>query len=66
MAFNFMGFPIGAAIAGVVASVSLPAAVVLTVLGPLVAAVLTTILVPARDAEPGTQVVEAVELAAEG
>jgi MFS family permease len=53
MAFNFMGFPIGAAIAGVLASVSLGAALTLTVVAPLVAAVSTLLLVPRRDAEPG-------------
>ncbi len=48
MAFNFMGFPIGAAIAGVIATDSLVLAIWLAVVGTVVAAGLTQWLVPLR------------------
>ncbi len=54
MAFNFMGYPIGAAIAGVVAAVSLTAAIGLEVLACVVAGVLTLWLVPRAAAEYGS------------
>ncbi len=46
MAFNFMGFPIGAAIAGALAAESLPTAVSLGVVASLAAALLAAKLVP--------------------
>ncbi len=48
MAVNFMGFPVGAAAAGVIASVSLPAAVALGVCACLAGGVVAAILVPRR------------------
>ncbi len=48
MAVNFVGFPIGAAAAGAIASVSLPAAVVLGVGACLVGGLLATFMVPRR------------------
>jgi MFS family permease len=48
MAVNFMGFPIGAAAAGVIASVSLPAAVGLGVVACLVGGTLAAVMVPRR------------------
>jgi MFS family permease len=49
MAFNFMGFPIGAAIAGALVTVSLAAAIWVGVVACLVAAALAALLVPARE-----------------
>jgi hypothetical protein len=48
MAVNFMGFPIGAAAAGVIASYSLPAAVGLGVAACLTGGVLAALMVPRR------------------
>ena len=56
MALNFLGFPIGAAIAGTLASQSLPTAVSLGVVACLVAALLAARLVPVSVpdiSEPG-------------
>jgi hypothetical protein len=46
MAVNFMGFPIGAAAAGAIAAVSLPAAVGLGVMACLVGGSLAAVMVP--------------------
>jgi hypothetical protein len=46
MAVNFMGFPIGAAAAGAIAAVSLPAAVGLGVVACLVGGSLAAVMVP--------------------
>jgi MFS family permease len=48
MAFNFAGFPVGAAVAGALAARSLELAIVVTVGAALAAAVLTRSLVPER------------------
>ncbi len=48
MAVNFMGFPIGAAAAGLIATVSLPAAVGLGVVACLVGGVLAAVMIPRR------------------
>jgi len=48
MAVNFMGFPVGAAAAGAIAAVSLPAAVGLGVVACLVGGVLAAVLIPRR------------------
>ena len=48
MAVNFMGFPVGAAAAGVIATVSLPAAVGLGVVACLAGGVLAARMVPRR------------------
>ncbi len=48
MAVNFMGFPIGAAAAGAIAAVSLPAAVGLGVVACLVGGVLAAVTIPRR------------------
>ena len=48
MAVNFMGFPVGAAAAGAVASVSLPAAVVMGVVACLVGATCAAVMMPRR------------------
>jgi len=49
MAINFAGYPIGAAIAGLLASTSLEAAVLLAVVGSFLSAVLCAWLVPRTD-----------------
>ena len=49
MAFNFMGFPIGAAIAGVLVTVSLAAAIWVGVVACLAAAAMAAVLVPVRE-----------------
>jgi len=52
MAFNFLGYPIGAALAGVLADVSLEAAILMGVVACVVGAVLAAVLVPQRDDAP--------------
>jgi MFS family permease len=49
MGINFMGFPLGAAAAGAIAAVSIPAAVVMGVAACLVGGVLAATMVPRRD-----------------
>ena len=59
MALNFAGFPVGAAIAGALATTSLDLAIVVAVIAALAAAFFVVVLVPRRDpAEdlPGTPV----------
>ena len=46
MAFNFAGYPIGAAIAGILASVSLQASILLGVVSCLVGALLAAVMIP--------------------
>ncbi len=52
MAFNFMGYPIGAALAGALAAESLVAAIALGIVACLVAAVLAAVLIPAHQGPP--------------
>jgi MFS family permease len=54
MGINFMGFPLGAAAAGAIAAVSIPAAVVMGVVACLVGGVLAAVMIPRRD--PGEAV----------
>jgi MFS family permease len=54
MAMNFAGFPIGAAIAGSLASISLGVAIVPAILACIAAIVFAAVLVPREDVEPGT------------
>jgi MFS family permease len=49
MGFNFVGYPIGAALTGVIAASSLGGAVVLGIGACLASGVLAAILIPARD-----------------
>jgi MFS family permease len=49
MAFNFIGYPIGAAIAGAIVTVSMAATIWFGVVAVVVSAFATAILVPARD-----------------
>ena len=48
MAFNFVGYPIGAALAGVIASVSVEAAIVVGAVACLVAGVAAALMIPRR------------------
>ncbi|MFH1474665.1 MAG: MFS transporter [Chloroflexota bacterium] len=48
MAVNFMGFPVGAAAAGLIATVSLPAAVGMGVVACLLGGVLAALMIPRR------------------
>jgi len=57
MSFNFMGFPVGSAIAGVLAPVSLDGAIIFGVVACLAAAVIAAILVP--RVEPSVELVQA-------
>lgn len=50
MAFNFMGFPIGAALAGVLAAFSITLAVLFGVGAALLAALLAAVLIPREEA----------------
>lgn len=52
MAFNYLGVPIGAALAGVIAAVSLEAAIVLSVSACVGGALLAALLVPREEAAP--------------
>jgi hypothetical protein len=54
MGMNFVGFPVGAAIAGTLASVSLAAAIVPAIIFSCAAIVFAVLLVPREDDEPGT------------
>jgi MFS family permease len=49
MAFNFVGFPVGAALAGVLVTVSLAVTIWIGVVACLVAAALAAILIPVRE-----------------
>jgi hypothetical protein len=49
MGINFLGFPVGAALAGAIAAVSLPAAVALGVVACLAGSALAALMVPRRD-----------------
>jgi MFS family permease len=53
MAFNFMGFPIGAAIAGWVAARSIESAVLIGVGAAVLASVFAAVLIPRRDPAEG-------------
>jgi len=50
MAFNFVGYPIGAALAGSIAAVSIDAAIVVGAAACLVAGVIAAILIPRHEA----------------
>jgi MFS family permease len=56
MGFNFVGYPIGAAISGVIAASSLGAAVILGIAACVASGILAAVLIPARDpsTEPAT------------
>jgi MFS family permease len=54
MAFNFIGFPVGAAIAGALATDSLPAAIVMGIVACVAGGLLALWLVPATATEIGT------------
>jgi MFS family permease len=54
MAFNFLGFPVGAAIAGSVATTDLTLAIVIGIVATVVAAISAAVLIPIRDTVPVT------------
>jgi hypothetical protein len=49
MAFNFAGWPVGAALAGIIATTSIEAAVVLGVVSAAIGVVFAATLIPSRD-----------------
>jgi MFS family permease len=49
MAFNFIGYPIGAALGGIVAEVSLEAAIVIAIAACVLGAVLAATMIPKRE-----------------
>jgi MFS family permease len=53
MAFNFMGFPVGAAIAGALVTVSLAATIWVGVVACLLAAILAAVLIPRHEPAVG-------------
>jgi hypothetical protein len=53
MAFNFMGFPVGAAIAGALVTVSLAATIWVGVAACLLAAILAAVLIPRHEPTVG-------------
>ena len=56
MGFNYSGFPIGAALTGVIAANSLGGAVVLGIGACIAAGIFAAVLVPARDPQdPGSR-----------
>jgi MFS family permease len=50
MAFNFVGYPIGAALAGAIAAVSIDAAIVVGAVACLLAGLLAAVMIPRREA----------------
>jgi MFS family permease len=54
MAFNFLGFPIGAAIAGSVATTDLTLAIVIGIVATVIAAISAAVLIPIRESVPVT------------
>jgi MFS family permease len=54
MAMNFVGYPVGAAIAGTLASISLGVAIVPAILACVAAIAFTALMVPRHDDESGT------------
>jgi MFS family permease len=61
MAMNFVGFPIGAAIAGALAGQSLGVAIVPAILACCAGVAFAALLVPRGDVEPGSSVAAATE-----
>ena len=51
MALNFSGFPLGSALAGAIVPVSVTVALLVAIGVTLLAALLTWVLIPARDAD---------------
>ena len=54
MAFNYLGFPVGAVIAGVLVTVSIPAAIGVGIGAAVVAALAAAFLIPAREPAAAT------------
>ena len=53
MGFNFVGYPIGAALTGLIAASSLGGAVTLGISACLASGVLAALLIPVHDPAPG-------------
>jgi hypothetical protein len=53
MAFNFVGYPIGAALAGAIAAVSIDAAIVVGAVSCLLAGLVAAVMIPRREAPIG-------------
>jgi len=49
MAFNFTGYPIGAALAGAIAVVSIDAAILVGAVAAVLAGLLAAVMIPRRD-----------------
>jgi hypothetical protein len=50
MAFNFTGYPIGAALAGAIAAVSIDAAILVGAVASVLAGILAAVMIPRREA----------------
>jgi hypothetical protein len=50
MAFNFTGYPIGAALAGAIAVVSIDAAILVGAIAAVLAGLLAAVMIPRREA----------------
>jgi hypothetical protein len=50
MAFNFVGYPIGAALAGSIAAVSIDAAIVVGATASVLAGIIAAVMIPRREA----------------
>jgi MFS family permease len=55
MAFNFVGYPIGAALAGAIAAVSIDAAIVVGAVACLLAGLLAAVMIPRREAPAASE-----------
>jgi hypothetical protein len=64
MAFNFVGYPIGAALAGAIAAVSIDAAIIVGAVACLLAGLLAAVMIPRREAPFSTGVASGADPAA--
>jgi len=65
MGLNFVGYPIGTALAGAIASVSIEASIIVGAVACVVAGVAAAVMIPRRAPEPGRTAPPAVERSAE-
>ena len=66
MGFNFIGYPIGTAIAGALAAISIEASIVVGAVACVVAGVAAALMIPRRAPEPGRSARPVIERSAEG
>jgi hypothetical protein len=59
MAFNFVGYPIGAALAGAIAAVSIDAAIIVGAVACVLAELLAAVMIPRHEAPFGARVAAA-------